>query len=461
MTSIATATSATSFKESAKSSQLPLRVLTALAAPTLPLAALSLPLVVYLPEFYSGQLKLDLSLVGMIFMIVRILDIGFDPVIGGIMDRTKTHMGRYRPWLIVGTPMVMLGMGMLFMAQPGVGPLYLTGWLLLAYAGWSVLSLSQLALAANVSPDYHERSKIYGWWQAAFLIGMILSMFMPKILAALGYTTPFQSMSGMAWLVIILMPISVVICLIGVKERTTTEKEHNSGLREYFGLLQSKTVRQVLLVEGLLGIASGSSATLTIFFFLSVKHINRADVGLILVAQFVTGLITTPFWSWLAGKIGKHRALSIAALIGVCVQWGYLFAPAGNFIPVALVAAAVGIGYGAINLLPRAMLADVADLERLNSGVERTGLLFALLTGVWKIGQALSVGLMLYVAAKIGFSAAAGANNPPEALQGLSYLFVGIPVLLNALAAIVIFRYPLTAERHAEVRRQLEARGEG
>jgi Na+/melibiose symporter-like transporter len=68
---------------------------------------------------------------------------------------------------------------------------------------------------------------------------------------------------------------------------------------------------------------------------------------------------------------------------------------------------------------------------------------------------------MLYVAAKIGFSAAAGANNPPEALQGLSYLFVGIPVLLNALAAIMISSYPLTAERHAEVRRQLEARGEG
>lgn len=69
---------------------------------------------------------------------------------------------------------------------------------------------------------------------------------------------------------------------------------------------------------------------------------------------------------------------------------GYYFVPAGNLIAIAIVAGLAGIGYGAINLLPRAILADVADLERLNCGVERTGLLFALLTGFWKIGQAVS-----------------------------------------------------------------------
>jgi Na+/melibiose symporter-like transporter len=394
-------------------------------------------------------------------MVVRILDIGFDPIIGGIMDRTKTRMGRYRPWLIVDTPLVMLGMGALFMAQPGVGPVYLTAWLLVAYAGWSVLGLAQLSLAANISPDYNERSKIYGWWQAAFLVGMILSMFLPKILAMLGYTSAFQSMSGMAWLVIILMPITVGICLLGVQERVTNDRKHNSGLREYFGLLKSKTVRQVLLAEGSLGIATGSSAVLAIFFFLSVKHINRADVGLIYVIQFTLSLATTPFWSWMAGNIGKHRTLSCSALFFAISQAGYYFVPDGSFIGTGLVACGTGIGYSAINLLPRSMLADVADQERLNCGVERTGLLFALLTGVWKIGQAVSVGAMLFIAAKIGFSAAAGANNPPEALQGLTYLYVGIPVLLNIIGAIVIYNYPLTAARHAEIRRELEARGEG
>src|SRR3546814_10328289 len=65
-----------------------------------------------------------------------LLDIAFDPLIGGVMDRTRTRIGRYRPWLLAGAPMVMLAMGMLFMASPGVGPWHLAIWLVLAYAGW-------------------------------------------------------------------------------------------------------------------------------------------------------------------------------------------------------------------------------------------------------------------------------------------------------------------------------------
>lgn len=440
---------------------LPTRIFAALSAPSIPLAALSLPLVVYLPEFCSSTLKLDLTLVGTIFMIVRLLDIGFDPVIGGIMDRTNSKIGRYRPWLVIGAPMVMLGMGMLFMAQPGVGAVYIAGWLVLAYAGWSILSLAQLALAANVSPDYHERSKIYSWWQGAFLIGLILSMFLPKIIAQFGYTTPSQSMAGMAWLVIILTPIAIAFCVFGVRERHTTEKKDRSGFRQYFALLKSKTVRQVLLAEACFGIANGSAATLTMFFYIWVMHIERAAVGLILVATFVVGLATTPIWSWLAKRIGKHRALAGAGLLYTAIYLFYFLIPPGNFPLLAALAGAVGITYSAVNLLPRAMIADVADLERLNCGAERTGLLFALLIGIWKVGQAVSVGIMLIALDKIGFNPAPGAENAPEAIFGLKLLFIGIPAVLGICGAIAIIRYSLTAVRHADVRRQLEARGEG
>src|SRR3546814_9652140 len=127
-----------------------------------------------------------------------LLDIAFDPLIGGVMDRTRTRIGRYRPWLLAGAPMVMLAMGMLFMASPGVGPWHLAIWLVLAYAGWSILSLSQLALASNVSPDYNERSRIYGWWQVAFFLGMIGAMLLPKLVQMQGFTSPTASKIGRA-----------------------------------------------------------------------------------------------------------------------------------------------------------------------------------------------------------------------------------------------------------------------
>ena len=92
------------------------RSLAAFAAPCLPLAALGLPLVVYLPEFYVSELGLSLGVVGAAFLIVRLIDIVFDPLIGGIMDRTRTKWGRFRPWLMAGSPLVMIGAFALFMA---------------------------------------------------------------------------------------------------------------------------------------------------------------------------------------------------------------------------------------------------------------------------------------------------------------------------------------------------------
>lgn len=432
------------------------RTLAALSGPSIPLSALSLPMVAFLPEYYSGELGLDLALVGTVFMVVRLLDIAFDPLLGGIMDRTHTAMGRYRPWLIVAAPMIMLAMGMLFMAKPGVGPLHLTIWLLVAYAGWSVLALAQLALAANVSPDYHERSRIYAWWQVAFFIGMICAMLVPKIASIYGLSSPAAGMQAMAWLVIILTPIMVAFAVTMVRERPIDAARKGGGLREYFGLMRNPAVQRLLACEGLMGLASGATSTLALFFFTRWLGLGRADVGLLLIGHFLLGLAFTPLWSWLANRIGKHRALGIATIAYACVQSLFLLVPANNLLVTLAIQSLAGLSYGATSALPRAMTADVADEQRLATGQERTGLLYALLIGVWKIGQALSVGIMFYVLAWIGFNPAPDAGNPASALSGLAALYIGLPILLSLMAAWVAFRYPLTAERHAKIRLELE-----
>ena len=437
---------------------LPRRVLAALSGPSITSSALSLPLVAFLPEFYSGSLGLSLALVGTVFMVVRLLDIVVDPLLGGLMDRTHTPMGRYRPWLILAAPLIMVSMAMLFMAKPGVGAFHLMGWLLVAYAGWSVLSLSQLALAANVSPDYHERSRIYGWWQIAFFIGMIVSMLTPKLIANMGFTSASAGMQGMAWLVIIGTPIFIAIAVLVVRERPIPINQKGGGLREYFGLMRNRTVQSLLSCEALLGIAGGATSTLTIFYFTRVAGLSRVDVGILFIGTFVAGLLVTPLWSRLANRIGKHRALAAAAIVSAVAQSLFLLLPHGNFYAALAVQASTGIAYGAISLLTRAMTADISDEERLRTGQERTGLLYALLIGVWKVGQAVSVGGMFYLLSLVGFSAAENAVNPASALLGLQVLFIGIPIVLSLCAAWVAWRYPLTPERHLEIRIQLEAR---
>src|SRR5271170_2408963 len=80
--------------------------LAAFAAPCLSMAALQIPLSIYVPEFYANAIGLSLAAVGLIFSMVRLADIAFDPFIGGIMDRTRTRWGRFKPWLAIAGPLV-------------------------------------------------------------------------------------------------------------------------------------------------------------------------------------------------------------------------------------------------------------------------------------------------------------------------------------------------------------------
>lgn len=438
-----------------RSPSLPVRTLAALSAPSIALSALSLPLVVYLPSYYSGSLHLDLGLVGAVFMIVRIIDIGFDPLIGGWMDRTRTRFGCYRPWLAAGAPMIMAGMLMLFTASPGVGPFYLAAWLLVAYGGWSILGLAQLALAANASPDYQERSRIYAWWQFAFMLGMVAAMLIPKLLALAGRPGQADAMSMMAWFVVIVTPLMAGLTLAVVPERTETRSSHRGGIAVYLRLAKRADVRIVLLGELLLGLAAGTTTTLALFFFALAKGIVPADVGIILIGQFAVALIVTPVWTKLAGRLDKHRALALAATGSGLMQIPLYLMPAGS-LPIAVgVFSLVGLFYGAIAMLPRAMIADCSDAHRLDTGDENTGLLFALLIGVWKIGQALSVGLLFSILEWVDFKPELDAHNTAEALVRLQWLYCFVPLLLSAAAAVLLLRYPLTSDRHTEIRKAL------
>jgi Na+/melibiose symporter-like transporter len=109
-------------------------------------------------------------------------------------------------------------------------------------------------------------------------------------------------------------------------------------------------------------------------------------------------------------------------------------------------------------MLPRAMMADAGDEELLDAGVDRTGLLYAWITSVYKIGQAASIGFVFLILDFVHFNPAKGTENHPLAAAILLVLYGAVPVLLCAAAAVVLWWFPLTAARHAEIRAQLDKR---
>lgn len=430
--------------------------LAALAAPCLPLAGLGLPLVVYLPEYYTSELGLSLTAVGAAFGAVRLLDMAFDPYIGGVMDRTRSRFGRFKLWFAIGAPILMLAAWMLFMAKPGISALYLWAWLLVVYAGVSIASLSHLSWAAVLSPNYDQRSRIYGWWQAGNVVGMILVLTLPALLPLVGVKGHVQGVQAMGWFIVILLPLTVGLAVWKVPEAQVVTAKTKSGFKEYAALFKRPTVVRILLADLLIGTGPSITGALFFFFFERVKGFDKGEASLLLLIYFIGGLAGAPVWTWMSYKISKHGALAISSVIYAVMTMCALLIPQGSMPIAALLMFLIGVPYAAGAFLLRAMMADIGDEERLESGVDRTGLLYAILSGTVKIGSAAAVFVTFPVLQAMGFDPT--AKGVDTGLDGLSVLFSAVPAAMAMVAAYIVWKFPLTAERHAEIRAALAAR---
>jgi GPH family glycoside/pentoside/hexuronide:cation symporter len=203
-----------------------------------------------------------------------------------------------------------------------------------------------------------------------------------------------------------------------------------------------------------------------VYFFHDAKGFNEADVGYLLIYYIGAGLIGAPIWGRLAAKFGKPRTVQIACVCyGVTqtilmaiphVPKGYHFNPDG--IPTAAGMFSVGFCASAFILLIRSMVADVVDEVRLETKRDLTSLLYSMVTTTTKIGQAITISIVLPTLAFFGYEGQEGAHNTSQAIFVLEMMYVFVPIALVWFGGAMLFGYKLDAARHAEIRRALDER---
>ena len=432
--------------------------LAAFASPALPLAAIGLPFTVHLPPYYAGELGLGLATVGFIFFLVRAIDLPLDPLLGLWIDRTRTPIGRFRPWFIAGAATLVVGSYLVFMAPQGVSPMAAFWSVMLLYAGLSMFQVAHQSWAATLTEEYHGRSRVFGWLQATGVLGMVLVLSLPPIAAGItGDATPAAGVHAMGWFTIVLLPLAVLLTF------ASTGEPHRPGTRHHVRLGDMRTVatnplmRRLLAADVLSGVAPGIAGAMFIFVFEHRLGFGAAQASLLLLVYFIAGLLAAPLWMRLAVRLGKHRAAALAGVFYCLTQPSIIILPAGNWWAVLVGMAVAGIPYAAFPFLMRAMLADVIDADRLATGADQTGLYSAVLTTATKLSYAVPIGAIYPYLAWIGFNGAAGAANTPAALDGMAYMFAFAPVLFMGSAALVAWRWPHDREAHERVHGALVA----
>ena len=160
----------------------------------------------------------------------------------------------------------------------------------------------------------------------------------------------------------------------------------------------------------------------------------------------------------IAKRVGKHQTVKIASVAYAIAQTGLLLLPRAHVVEMSFAMFAVGFMASAFAFVLRAMIADISDEVRLETGKDFTAWLYGIATSAAKIPSTLSVGVAYSLLSLFGFKAAEGAANAPAAIWGLQALYLVPPVACVLLGGLAMFGYRLDEKRHCEIREALALR---
>jgi GPH family glycoside/pentoside/hexuronide:cation symporter len=419
---------------------LPAWRLAAYGAVALPLAALTLPLYLVVPTFYAEALGVPLAGVGAVLLAVRIFDALNDPVIGWFADAWPSR-NRRKVWIgLFALPLALAAFALFWPPADATG-----AWLGITAAllslGYTAMVLPLWAWGAELSEDYHERSRIAAWREGFVIAGTVIAIALPF---TIGWEDPaaFHGLALIAVFVLIALPLSTVLTLWVVPEPESIARVGLSPGAALTAMRHNRHFTRLLSAFLINSFANALPATLFLLFV--GQRLGAEDWrGPLLITYFLSAIAGMPLWNLVSRRNSKHRAWCIAMLASCAVFIPAAFLGQGDVVEFAVICVASGLCLGADLVLPSSMQADVIESDRIESGTSRSAFFFAAWSLTSKLALALVVGLAFPLLQGFGLDAADPAKSSPLSLDVLAMLYAAAPVALKLMAIAMMWKFRL------------------
>ena len=459
----------------------------------LPISVALLPVGVYVQPHYA-ELGISLFAIGAIIFAARLSDVVTDPLIGVLSDKYRTRIGRRKPWIICGTPLLMFAMYKLFLPPPDPTVFYFALWVIVMYFAFTIVNLPYFAWGAELSPDYNERTKVTGRREQFHYFGVVIATALPLVAGTLIYLgesgntfdklianvseelgavmaaragNPGVILEWLAIFVMVLLPVTVFFAVSFVREpdQVIIPRRKPDFLTSIRVIRRNGPFVRLVICYTVSSIGGAMTGALSFFF---CKHVIDAGewYTVYLLVYYMASTLGLFFWMWLARRIGKHRTF-ITLIIWYSVWASFIpFIPAGWFGMFLFIMTMKGCTEGAMLALPAAMAADAVDIDSARTGEQRAGLYFSVWGMLLKGGNAIGGAVALFIVGMFGFDATSdpalaytAEGNSNLSLWVLALTYSIIPAAIKFIALPFIWRYPLTEERQIRIRERLERRG--
>jgi Na+/melibiose symporter-like transporter len=441
----------------------------------------------YLVFYATSILMIPGSLVGLLVGISVIWDGVTDPFMGYLSDRTKTrHCGRRHPYILIG------GLGsaavnlLLWTIHPELNLIIKFIWLfaviILLKTFTTICSTPYIALGAELSVDYHERTLIQGIRTIFFLSGFLLAtvggmafFFEGTALYPQGQLNPAAYREiGIAASILVFL-CSVITVLATRKYIRVLPQENGSaptslpGARSLTGrfrdALNNKPFRCVVVGYLFTNIATAFASTLGLHVFTYTFGMNNRAIAVIFGSLFVVSILSQPAWVVITRRIDKRPAviLGIGLASAGCVLLSLLIffrsSIGSNALAMLPFSILTGFGIGGLSSIPASMVADTIDLEEAETGIRSEGVFYGSMTLVYKIAQSAAILVLGVLLDLIGFDASLAEQTRATVLTLGLLLSVG-GLFSFQMARLAYRNYTLTQAKLRLIRSQMAADNE-
>ncbi len=427
-------------------------------------------------------LGMNPALVGLVSALPRLTDAITDPLMGYISDKTKSKWGRRRPYIFAGAIAAGILYALLWQLPAEQSESYYFWYFLIGslvfYLAYTMFATPWVALGYELTPDYHERTRLMG---VQNFMGYIVYMIAPWFLWFMQNDDWFDSMAeGAGWLAMIIGAFTICVGIlpaIFLKERhqsIPTEKTENDtqdftpGIKGFFSGF-GETIKckpflylccaTFLVFNGFMIVSAFQFYAIIYYVFGGDTSQGSEYAGYAGTLMAFSTLFVIILVSKLATIYGKRKAFFFTtgmSMVGYGLKW-FCYDPDTPwllFIPMPFIA----FGLGGLFTLMGSMIADVCDYDELKTHQRREGMFGSIYWWVVKLGQAAALAAGGFLLNATGFDVALEGDQT-ELTLSLIRLFDGvIPFVFSGIAILLVMAYPLTEARSREIRMELEAR---
>ena len=401
---------------------------------------------IMLPAFFAEVHGFEISVIGIIIFLSKLIDIITDPLVGWLND--KNFFPR-KAYLLIGGILSGLALTQLFLKQDIDQEIFLFVWLSILYLGWTMFQIPYLSIGYDLEKNYFLRTKLSATREFFILLGLFCSLGIPmffsisneKLLENIVFIATLFGLMGL-----------ILFCSLIPENKRTNEKKikFKNVIKNLKKNIYFSKIFLVLVVNNL---ANVFPMVLFAFFITYVLGGDDSNRQTTLFFYFLFAIMGVPFWTIISKKYGKKEVWSLSLFMSAMFFLLVFFLEDGNFLFFIIISCITGFCLGADLIIPPSIQADITDWHRSKFGEDISGVLFSIITFLNKFAFAVVSIFVFGIMGVLDFDTDGEINTNVRLFIIISYALA--PILLKLLAAYLLVNFKLKENELQKIQKKI------